>query len=83
MKYLCALSESFLEGRSAYGHYHEFLNVNGICCMSAAVKNVHHRNGKSVAAYAAEESVKRHTHSNGSCSCSRNGNSKDSICAEL
>ncbi|MNJ62485.1 hypothetical protein D3C77_583260 [compost metagenome] len=37
-------TKCFLECRSTYRQYHEFLNVNVIVSMSATVNDVHHRN---------------------------------------
>jgi hypothetical protein len=43
-----AHAQGFAEARSADGHGHEFLEVDGIIGMRAAVQNVHHGHGQDV-----------------------------------
>ena len=76
-------AETFLERRSADRHDHEFLSINSAVCVSAAVENVHHRNGELGALNAAEESVKRDIESGSRSSCTSDRNCKYSVCAEL
>ena len=83
MEHFSTPSECFLKRRSTDRHYHEFLSVNRAVCMSTAVKDVHHRNGKSVAVHAAEKSVKRDVKSDACCSCTCDRNCKNSVCSEI
>ena len=56
---LGAPAESFAPGGSANRHDEEFLGIDVVIGMGAAVHDVHHRNGERVAAGAADEAVKR------------------------
>ena len=83
MEHLGAPAQTLGEALCANGHDHEFLHVNGVCSVRAAVENIHHRNGKSVRIHAAQESVQRNIQ--GSCRSSRAGygNSEYCVCAQL
>ncbi len=59
MENLGAPAERFAECGSAYGHNHKFLRIDGVCSVSAAVENVHHRNRQLCALNSAEELVQR------------------------
>ena len=82
MEDLGAAAKSFAEGRKTGRDNHEFLNVEIIVGMSAAVHNVHHRNGQSEAVDTAEIAIQRECAF--FCSCAGNGqrNSEDGVCAE-
>ena len=53
-------AEGFGEILGADGHYHEFLEVDVVIGVLAAVEDVHHWNGEDVGIAAAEVPVKRH-----------------------
>ena len=54
-----APAQRFRKRRRAHGHDHEFLEVDVVVGVSAAVEDVHHRSGQSVCAGAAEIAVER------------------------
>ena len=83
MEYFGTPSERFLEGRSTNRHDHEFLRINSAVCVSTAVQDVHHGNGKTVCISAAKESVERDIKSFRCSSCNCDGYCKDGIGAEI
>ena len=78
-----APAERFLEGRSADGHDHEFLRVDGVGGVGAAVEDVHHRDGQAVAADAAQEAVQRDIQAGGRRAGAGDGDSQDGIGAQV
>ena len=83
VEHLCAPTKTFREALRAYRHDHEFLYVNSVRGMRAAVEDIHHRDRKYVRIHAAEESVQRDIQRCRSRSCARDGNSEDRIRTEL
>ena len=57
VKDLGAPAQALAIGRRANRHNHEFLHVDVVGRMSAAVENIHHRHRKGVGAYSAEEKI--------------------------
>ena len=43
MEYFCAIAQRFAEVRRAYRLYHEFLDIDVIVGMLAAIDDIHHR----------------------------------------
>ena len=64
------------------GHDHEFLHVQPVACVYAAVQDVHHRHGHQVRLRAAQKAEKRHILCAGRrlCACHRHGQRR--VCAE-
>ena len=56
-----AATQRFTERRSADRHNHEFLQVEVVVGMRAAIDDVHHRNGQRYGPHAAEVAVERQT----------------------
>ncbi len=83
MEHFRAPAQTFGKRFGADRHNHEFLNVNGVGRVRAAVEYVHHRNGQTRCRTAADKTVKR----NIKCLRSRfrrgNGNRENCVCAEL
>ena len=59
MEYLRAPTQAFFKAGRADGHDHEFLYVDGVGRVCAAVEYVHHRNGKTRRRATAYKAVKR------------------------
>ncbi len=78
-----APAETFLEGGSADGHDHEFLGVDGVRGMGAAVQDVHHRDRETVAVLAAEVTVQRDAKGRGSGFGGGDGDREDAVGAEV
>ena len=57
MEYFRAPPQAFAEGRCAGRHNHKFLYIYRIGCMGTAVQNIHHRNGQSIPANAADIAI--------------------------
>ena len=60
MVYLCTHSKAFLEAAGASGHDHEFLDINGIIRMLAAIHDVHHWHRHLLGIGTAQISIQRH-----------------------
>ena len=82
MKDLGAAAKRFAESRQTGRDNHEFLDVEVVVGMSAAVHNVHHRNGQRKAVDAAEITIQRKSAFFSSCACYRQGNSQNGVGAE-
>ena len=61
MKNLRTPPHRFGDGTGADWHYHEFLKIDGVVGMFAAVNDVHHRHRQHMRAHAADIAVKRQT----------------------
>ncbi len=59
MEYLSAAAQSLAERRSGNRHDHEFLDLNVVGSVSAAVEDVHHRHRQGLGVAAADVVVKR------------------------
>ena len=57
MEYFRAPTQAFAEGRGTGRHNHKFLHVYRIGRVSTAVQNIHHRNGQSISANAADVAI--------------------------
>jgi hypothetical protein len=57
VEHFSAHAQCFLEARSAHRHHHEFLHVDVVVGVAAAVEDVHHRDRKRVRVGAANVSV--------------------------
>ena len=83
VEHLCAHAYSFLLVGSAYGTNHELLERDRSVRVSAAVDDVHHRNGQSVSVAAADVAVQRHVQGLCCSLCSSQRHTEDGVCAEL
>ena len=68
---------------SADRHDHEFLHVDAVRRMGAAVQDVHHRHGQKAALAAAQEAIERRLLARSGCLRRRHGNGEDGVRAEL
>ena len=83
MEYLCTAAQSLAEGRSGNRHDHEFLNLNVVGSVCAAVEDVHHRHRQGLSVAAADVVVQRQAQSLCSSLGNSQGYAEDSVCAEL
>ena len=83
MENFCGPAEGFTECGSACGHDHEFLCINRVGSVRAAVQDVHHGNRKRCSLGTAEETIKRNAFCRCRCFRCRNGNSQDRVRAQL
>ena len=79
---LCAHAKRFPEGVCACWNDHEFLNIQPIGCVRAAVYNVHHRHGQRHRLRAAEKPVECDALRAGCRFCAGHGDSQRGVCAE-
>lgn len=77
-----AVAKGFAEGRSAHGNDHEFLQVEVVVRVRAAVDDVHHRDGHLQGAHAAEVAVERHPGLFGGGAGHGHGDGEDGVGAE-
>ena len=75
-------AKAFPKCRCAGRHNHEFLCVNGIRRVRAAVQNIHHRDRKRIRVHAAEEPVQRQIQRLRGRVCRRDRNCENGIGAE-
>ena len=68
---------------SADRHDHEFLHVDAVRRMGAAVQDVHHRHGQKAALAAAQEAIERRFLARSGRLRRRHGNGEDGVRAEL
>ena len=78
-----APAEAFTEAFGTSGHDHEFLNVNGIGRVGAAVENVHHGDGQTVGIGTAEEAVQGDAEAVGGSAGGSDGDREDGVGAEV
>ncbi len=83
MEDLGRLPQSLAERRRADRHDHEFLRVDGVRRVRAAVQDIHHRHGQVMAGEAAEEAVERHALRRCRRFCRRERDGEDGVRAEL
>ena len=83
MEHFGTPAKSFLEGRSAHRHDHEFLCINSGICMCTTIQDIHHWNRKCCTLNTAKELIKRNIKCDrcGSCCCDRYG--KNCICTKI
>ena len=55
-----APAQRFGERRRAYGHHHEFLEIDVVIGVRATVEDVHHRNRQHAGVHSAQVTVERH-----------------------
>ena len=79
---LSAVADRFAEGRSAERNDHEFLQIEVVIRVSAAVDHVHHRDGERHSARAAEVAVERKTGLFSRGAGNRHGNGENRVRAE-
>ena len=80
---LCTPAKCFGEGRCAYRHDHEFLEVNVVVGVSAAIQDVHHGRRQQVGVNAAYIFIERKLSRFGGSLCSCKRNAQDRIRAEV
>ncbi|MNV57135.1 hypothetical protein D3C71_1494510 [compost metagenome] len=83
MEDFSAGTQRFFEARSANRQDHEFLYVDVVVGMSAAVHDVHHRNRKLLSVESAQVSVQRHIQINSGSAGYSHGYSQDGVSAQL
>ena len=83
MEHLCAPAQRLLEGRCAHRHDHELLRIHRVGGVCAAVQNVHHGHGQTVAVYAAQKAVQGHFQRSGCGAAGCNGNGQNGVCAQI
>ena len=76
-------ANGFFNGGSGNRHNHEFLNVNRVVGMLAAVNDVHHRNRQSAGHGAAQITIQRETGFFGLSLGNGERNGQDGVSAEL
>ena len=83
MEDLSAHTQSLFEGGSADRHNHELLGIDGVGSVSAAVQNVHHGDGQTVAVHAAQEAVQGNAQRGSSSAADCDGHSQDRVGAQV
>ena len=83
MEDLSAPAQGLLEGGRAHGHDHELLRVHSVGGMCAAVQDVHHGDGQTVAVHTAEEAVEGHVQRSGSGAACSDGHGQNGVCAQI
>ena len=83
MEDLSAPAQGLLEGGGAHGHDHELLRVHSVGGMGAAVQDVHHGDGQTVAVHTAEEAVEGHIQRSGSGAACSDGHGQNGVCSQI
>ena len=78
-----AHAQAFGEGFRADRHDHEFLNIDVVIRVHAAVQNIHHRHGHFAGVDAAEIAIERQMASGRAGACHRHGNAQGRVRAEF
>ena len=78
-----APAQGFLEGKSTYGHDHEFLGVHGVGGMSTTVQDVHHGHRQAIAGNAAQEAVQRNIQGSSGSTGAGNGHGQNGVGTQL
>jgi len=81
--YLSAHSKTFLEAARTGGHDHEFLDINSIIRMLAAIHDVHHWHRHLLGIGTSQISIQRHMQRACRCPGCCHGHSQHSIGAEM
>ena len=80
---LSAPAQALFKGGGTHGHDHELLRVHGVGGVCAAVQDVHHGDGQTVAVHAAEEAVEGHIQRGGRSAAGGDGNGQNGVCAQF
>ena len=83
VEYFCTHADRFADSLCADRHDHVFLAVRCGIRMLAAVENVHHRNRENLCVCTADVLIKRHSIIVRRSTCTGQGYSECSVCAEL
>ena len=83
MEHLSAPAQRLLEGGCTHRHDHELLRIHRVGGVCAAVQNVHHGHGQTVAVYAAQKAVQGHFQRSGCGAAGCNGNGQNGVCAQI
>ena len=82
MKHFNAPAQGFRKRFRANRHNHEFLKVNVVVGMGAAIEDIHHGHGKDICGCAAKITKQRKLVASCHGASSRHGNRENGICAE-
>ena len=83
VEYLGAHAQGVTEGLGAHGHDHEFLDVEVVRGVRAAVDDVHHRGGQDLGVDAAQVAVKRLPHEDGGRAGACHGGAQHGVGAQV